>query len=46
MAQYFAKLIIFKICKSGGRIWEIGKNYKPEKSAKILKVKSVQYLKV
>ena len=46
MAQYLAKMIIFKICKSGGRIWEIGKNYKPEKCAKILQVKSAKYLKV
>ena len=45
MAQYLAKMIIYKICKSG-RIWEIGKNSKPEKSAKILQVKSAKYLKV
>ena len=36
MAQYLAKIIIRKISKSGDRIWENGKNYEPEKSAKIL----------
>ena len=34
MAQYLAKMTIFKICKSGARIWGIGKNYKPEKLQK------------
>ena len=36
MAQYLAKIIICKICKSEDIIWEIGKNSEPEKSAKIL----------
>ena len=46
MAQYLAKLIICKICKSGDRILEIGINSEPEKSAKILQVKSANNLNV
>ena len=44
IAQYLAKLIISKICKSGDRILDIGKNCEPEKSAEILKVKSAKNL--